>query len=219
MAARTRSLKASSGSPTATTATLRQLDAGYCRKASARVSASRFPCTSMTTRSRGLIMANRARAPCTLPSLSPGTAKPAQALSLDRSVSAAFDKGPGRPLDVAQSATFRSLSSAKRGCSSRNRSSQSKPPSSGRQTGKTTSCLPLSGTNGWRTTTSSLAASRNIRQANGRLTCGVGPKWTCNVEALYVTEGYSALPRKLAGNAWALPHRSPFTKSDIVFAF
>jgi len=68
------------------------------------------------------------------------------------------------------------------GFSLRKPSSQSKVPSSGRQTGNNTSRTPFVATaGGFGTSASAAAASWIMRTVNGRGAIGSGPKFTCRV--------------------------------------
>mmetsp|Transcript_27862 Transcript_27862/g.83072 ORF Transcript_27862/g.83072 Transcript_27862/m.83072 type:complete len:214 (+) Transcript_27862:723-1364(+) len=122
-----------------------------------------------------------------------------------------------RPLLVAHSTIFRSLSSVYPGFFAQKSSTQSKKPCSGMPTGTTTSCCLAAG--GLATSASAWLASASMRQAKGRGAMGDGPKFTCTVTPLYTMVGKSALPTMPSGKGCGGPARTPFLNRLTVFAF
>mmetsp|Transcript_86618 Transcript_86618/g.242641 ORF Transcript_86618/g.242641 Transcript_86618/m.242641 type:complete len:217 (-) Transcript_86618:321-971(-) len=124
------------------------------------------------------------------------------------------------PLFSAQLTMDLSLSSVYWGLFSKNQSSQSNVPSSGRQTGKRTSCLPSLGGGVGATALASLCAeSCHIRHLKGKGANGDGPKLQWTAQFLKVNAGYNALPLKLFGNCCGSDKRWPSLKRLTVLAF
>mmetsp|Transcript_47676 Transcript_47676/g.136145 ORF Transcript_47676/g.136145 Transcript_47676/m.136145 type:complete len:241 (-) Transcript_47676:502-1224(-) len=141
-----------------------------------------------------------------------GTPKPATGLSCD--VTRIF--WGQSPLFFDHSKIFLSLISVKLGFSSRKKSTQSKAPSLGRPTGKSTVQGPSpSPGSAW---TSSAAASCSVRQAKGSGARASGPKLTWTETFLKVTAGESALPSRASGTGAGGEARMPLQKRLMVLA-
>mmetsp|Transcript_46311 Transcript_46311/g.128852 ORF Transcript_46311/g.128852 Transcript_46311/m.128852 type:complete len:212 (-) Transcript_46311:447-1082(-) len=122
------------------------------------------------------------------------------------------------PLLTAHSWSFLSLSSTYCGFFSRKLSSQSKVPSSGNETGKSTSYFPSLGTFSFTSFTSSLAASWSILHLKGKATKGVGPKFTCNETFRKATCGKRGWPFSFSGKACGSLMRLPLQNRLTVLA-
>mmetsp|Transcript_50235 Transcript_50235/g.112839 ORF Transcript_50235/g.112839 Transcript_50235/m.112839 type:complete len:341 (+) Transcript_50235:747-1769(+) len=154
---RTLLLKPTDGSPIMTLATFLKRGMEKFLSLAVRSSLVRLPATSMTMKLRGCADAMEWSMAFTLPSSMWGTPKLMSGLSPEVLCMLTFVRN--RPLLRAHSRIFLSLSSVYKGFLSTNQSSQSKVPSSGRQTGKSTSYLPSFGVSYLVCTTSAFAAS------------------------------------------------------------
>mmetsp|Transcript_119380 Transcript_119380/g.337739 ORF Transcript_119380/g.337739 Transcript_119380/m.337739 type:complete len:274 (-) Transcript_119380:232-1053(-) len=210
---RTRSLNLSDGSPIMTLATRRKLWEPKRRSISARSDCSKFPRTSITTKSSCCSGATSFKTLRTLPSSMAVLPYIVPGLSRDPCFE---DACTGvKPLLAAQLPIIRSLISMWPGCFSKNMSSHSKAPWSGRKTGKMTSRL-RSDLGGSSTTASAHEASCTIRHLKGRGTKSSGPKFTCRSMFLKVTVGYSGFPNSRGGSSRGGATRTPSLKTETV---
>mmetsp|Transcript_51466 Transcript_51466/g.137091 ORF Transcript_51466/g.137091 Transcript_51466/m.137091 type:complete len:302 (-) Transcript_51466:427-1332(-) len=209
-------LNSAGGSPTKTIAeVLMPADLKGSRDA-ALSSLIKLPFTSITTALRFWSAQRVVSIFLTLePSSSLGTPKPISGLSLEL-----FGTAPlfcQLPLFSTHSRTARSLISTYPGLFSRNMSSQSKLPSSGRLTGKSTSAASVAVevlTSAW-----DLGAEATMWHVKGSGHSGSGPKFACKVMHLNATVGKRALPSKLSGTAWGCEIRLPPLKRLMVLQF
>mmetsp|Transcript_14298 Transcript_14298/g.41711 ORF Transcript_14298/g.41711 Transcript_14298/m.41711 type:complete len:311 (+) Transcript_14298:824-1756(+) len=214
----TQSLKALLGSPAATRATFLQVGGNLLSSslrselsrpehASARMQLRPESCASVASVGRQDLLSR--------------SGKPKEKSGLSRLWLALGSPSALRPLLRHHSLTCLSLSSTCPGCSSRNLSTKSKTPWSGRATGMTTSgpagSFGGSGASSW----SAFATAAKPRQVKGRaFSCLPSlPKFTARVRPLKVTVGYSALPHRCDGMGCGSPARSPSRKTETVCAF
>mmetsp|Transcript_86053 Transcript_86053/g.240592 ORF Transcript_86053/g.240592 Transcript_86053/m.240592 type:complete len:201 (+) Transcript_86053:1311-1913(+) len=178
------------GSPIATQATRLKLQLGNFRREAVLSSFTRFALRSMTTKSRCITGAAACKIRLTLKSSSDAMPKPVSGLSFEALAPPWPPRWRWMPLSSHQATMTRSLSSVYLGLASRNMSSQSKGPSSGRPTGKSASYFPSFGTSGAGAISAwSLSAEPTMRHLKGNGSVGSGPKFGFKVTFLNAMVG------------------------------